>query len=459
MKTLAIIGAGFSGTITAIQFLRMASPGVRVILIDRSENMAQGVAYGTSSPRHLLNIPVGNMSALADEADSFLRFCQGRLPNVTASAFVSRKLYGEYLTSLLGDAESHCREGLSLQRMVAEVCRLRSRQDGVSVELDNGETLHVDHVVLACGHFSPVDPSGVAPAAAAERYQRDPWKEICLPESDVGRPVLLLGSGLTALDVALGLLQQGHRGGIHMLSRRGLSPLAHREQRSMCEVPSDFGDRFQKALPTVCSYLFELRRAIKRGISDGVDWRDLLAALRPFTPELWRRLPEVEQRRFLRHIQPYWDVHRHRVAPAAYQAFQEALSTGRIQLMAGRLKVVEADAQGLRVSVQLRSGGQTALGGVAQIVNCTGPNSDLCRVSSPLINQLREEGLVQRDPHGLGMCVDERLAVKNVEGDSSLWLSYIGPMLKANLWEATAVPELRVHAKILASRLADSFRG
>lgn len=455
MKTLVIIGAGFSGTATAIQFLKHSPPGVRVILINRSGAMARGLAYGTNSSQHLLNVPVGNMTALVDEPESFLNFCQSRLPGVVASSFVPRKLYGDYLALMLAAAERDCRD-VSLQRLSTEVHSLRPVENGAVVELANGEVLNADQVVLAFGHFAPLDPPGVAPAIQAGRYQQDPWERNHVQVA-TGKPVLLLGSGLTALDVALGF-NQSNPGPIYMLSRRGLLPLAHRPHRSGVAPVGGFSERLLSMPPTASNYLREIRQQIKTGANDGVDWRDLLAALRPATPQLWARLPEIERRRFLRHLQPYWDVHRHRVAPETYDRFQEALASGRIKPMAGRINAMDLGAEGMRVSIQQRGGDRVEQIDVAQVINCTGPNSNLHRVNDRLIVQLLDEGLVQPDLHGLGLCVDGRLAVKNAEGIASSWLSYVGPMLKADFWEATAVPELRQSAKFLACRLVEDFR-
>ncbi|AZD30989.1 FAD/NAD(P)-binding protein [Pseudomonas chlororaphis] len=455
MKTLVIIGAGFSGTVTAIQFLKHSPPGVRVILINRSGTMARGLAYGTNSSEHLLNVPVGNMTALVDEPESFLRFCQRRLSGVLASSFVPRKLYGDYLASMLDVAERSAGDVL-LQRLSTEVRSLRPNENGAVVELESGKVLNADQVVLAFGHFAPLDPLNVVPAILAGRYQQDPWERNRAP-AEIGRPVLLLGAGLTALDVALGF-NQTNPGPIYMLSRRGLLPLAHRPHRSGITSVVGISEQLLSMLPTASNYLREIRRQVKVAANDGVDWRDLLAALRPATPALWARLPEIERRRFLRHLQPYWDVHRHRVAPETYKRFQDALASGRIKPIAGRIKAMDPGAEGMRVSIQRRGGGRVEQIDVAQVINCTGPNSNLLRVNDPLIVQLRDEGLLQPDPHGLGLCVDERLAVKSAAGVASSWLSYVGPMLKADFWEATAVPELRQSAKALACRLAEGFR-
>ncbi|WP_447776937.1 FAD/NAD(P)-binding protein [Pseudomonas chlororaphis] len=459
MKTLVVIGAGFSGAVTAAQFLRRSPPGVRVVLINRSGAMARGLAYGTNSSLHLLNVPAGNMSAYVDEPDHFLRFCQAQDAAYTASSFVPRKLYGDYLASVLDFSEAHCSENVRLERLISEVYRITPSGAGAVLELENGEQLKADQVVLAFGNFSPLDIPGFACLINSPYYQSDPWSFSLKERADMDdRSILLIGSGLTALDVALGLLQQGHRGPIHMVSRRGLHPLPHRPQRHVQQMSLILVEKLLKVMPTVRAYMREIRSEIEAGRREGLDWRDLLAALRSYTPSLWARLPSTERRRFLRHVQPYWDVHRHRVAPEAYLRFQEALASGQINPVAGRIKSIDSSADGLRIGIQLRGGQQIEQIDVARVINCTGPNTNLRCVDSPLINQLRKDGLVQLDPFGLGLCVDARLSVKNAKGISSSWLYYVGPMLKADYWEATAVPELRQHAKSLACELAKNIQ-
>ena len=458
MKTLVIIGAGFSGAVTAAQFLRHSPPDVRVVLINRSGTMARGLAYGTNSSLHLLNVPAGNMSAYVEEPDHFLRFCQALNPAYTASSFVPRKLYGDYLAAVLDHAEKHSSVGVRLERVVSEVRCLRPDGAGAVLELVNGLRIKADQVVLAFGNFSPLDPPGFSTSMSPQRYQSDPWSGGATPVAEVDSPILLVGAGLTALDVSLGLLQQGHRGPIHMVSRRGLRPLPHRPQRPAHEVPVGLVDTLMQAPPTIREYMRLIRHEIDAARLQDLDWRDLLAVLRSGTPALWGRLSDVERRRFLRHVQPYWDVHRHRVAPAAYQRFEEAVVGGQIRSMAGRIQKITSDSAGLTIDIQLRGEQQVEQINVARVINCTGPNTNLRRVDDGLITQLIGEGLVQLDPFGLGLNVDEQLAVKGADGGVSSWLHYIGPMLKADFWEATAVPELRQHAKSLASSLVNLIR-
>lgn len=461
MKNLVIVGGGFSGSVLAAQFLRhcpASSEGVRLILIERSARIARGLAYATTSPQHFLNVPVGNMSALADKTDDFLHFCKRQAAEVTEEDFVPRHLYGDYLADLLQLTARGAAPGVELQQRVADVRAIHPDANGVIVELGGDEVIHADHVVLAVGHFAPVDPTGLpVTQLGAHHYCADPWQGDALADLPVDAPVLLLGSGLTALDMLLELLNRGHRGEIAMLSRRGLLPKAHRRQRDEGDRVAGLRSRIEKVAPKVRDLTRHVRREITACAGDGGDWRDVFAALRPITPQLWQRLSAVERRRFLRHVQPYWDVHRHRVAPALHQRLQQALADGQIRSIAGRLH--GAQLQDNRVHVELRPRGtdDTVRLSVVRIINCTGPNANLARVLDPLICQLRDAGIICPDEFGLGLDVDNRLTVKGAGGEFVSRLSYLGPMLKAGYWESIAVPELRRHALELALHLRSKY--
>ncbi|MBV7551441.1 FAD/NAD(P)-binding protein [Pseudomonas sp. PDM28] len=453
MQTIVIIGAGFSGTATAVQLLRQSPIGLRIVMVNRSVGMARGIAYGTNSPHHWLNVPAGNMSALADDPQDFLRYCQKCDASIGAADFVSRKCYGDYLAALLNSARGQCRSGSTLTCLAGEALALRPRQQGAQVELSDGRLIEAAHVVLAFGHFAPLDPKGIDTDLDSGRYQRDPWAAEGLVSNFVNQPVLLLGSGLTAMDVALSLERQTPHAPIYLLSRRGLLPLPHRAGPVNTQVCDELVQRMLEGPATVRCYMQEIRRQVRLGEGDGVNWRDVFVMLRPHTATLWQRLAATERRRFLRHAQAYWDIHRHRVAPSAFQAFQSAVADGRLKPMAGRIKTLESCEHGLRIGIQLRGSHQLTYINVAQLINCTGPNSDLRRVDDRLIKQLQADGLISIDPDGMGLRVDTSLAVKDREGRSLPWLSYVGPMLKADYWEATAVPELRQHAWQLARKL------
>ena len=455
-RHIVIIGAGFSGAITAVNLLRQ-SPGLplRVTLVNRSGRMARGIAYGTHSADHVLNVPAGNMSALADDPDDFLRYCRWANPQVSPASFVSRRLYGSYLEALLDAAEHGAHAGASLQRIGGEAERIDLAADGrgAAVVLADGRSLQADRVVLAFGHFAPRDPPVATPEFYdSARYVRDPWSAGALDSVRPDEPVLLVGSGLTAVDVALALDGNAHRAPIWCLSRRGLLPQPHREQRG--QLAGAAAQQLVRAMGTsTFEYLRATRAAVRAHEAEGGDWRNVIAALRPHTPQLWRRLPVPERERFLRRLQPYWDVLRHRCAPQPFERFQALMAAGRVQQVAGRLRVYDEFERGVDVSVQRRCGGEPLHLRVGHVVNCTGPESDLRRVRNRLVRHLLVRQMIRPDALGLGLEVDDDYAIVDAAGRASPVLHYVGPLLRARDWEATAVPELRGHAQRLAARL------
>jgi uncharacterized NAD(P)/FAD-binding protein YdhS len=424
---VAIVGAGFCGTLLAVH---LARSGRAVTLIDRGDRFGPGLAYGAAHPRHLLNTPAGRMSAFADDPDHFTRWARARDPGVTGGSFLPRRAYGSYLEGLL--------EGLPITCLSDQVTDLTPHGAGFHLTLTRGP-LQATRVALAVGNLPPVDP----PAArhlAPPRYHRDPWT-FDPTAIDPAAAVLLLGSGLTALDLALTLADAGHRGDIHLASRRGLVPQPHRPTTAPPQhVPRDLSEW----PATARGYLHALRREIH---DSGADWRDTIAALRPHTAALWRRLSLVEQDRFLRHLRAYWDVHRHRAAPETHRAITELRARDQLHVHAATLAAATAtaDHDALDITLTPRRASPPRALRVAAILNCTGPATDLA--GDPLLARLHARGLIQRDAHGLGLATDEAGAVS-----PNLYLT--GPLRRADDWESTAVLELSAQVATLAAHLA-----
>lgn len=456
MQRIAVIGAGFSGVAAAIQLLRrQGSAPLAVTLVSRHAELGRGVAYGTQSPSHLLNVPAARMSLFPDDEGDFLRFAQGRDAAFTGGSFVPRRLYGEYLGARLEEAVSAAKAA-RFTALTGEATDLRLTPNGaVHIGFADGSALEVDQAVIASGNYPPRDPR-LADMSFYQppRYVRDPWSKGALEAVDPARPVLLIGSGLTMMDVALELDRRGLARRLHAQSRRGLLPLAHRHHGAGNLEPSVIVDMLRKGQPSVSRWLKALRLASAELAERDIDWRDVLGALRPVTAELWQSLDVTERRRFLRHLQAYWDVHRHRTAPEAHAALQRLLREGRLDVQAGRLKSLRSTGQGaVQVTWRPRHGDADAEFEVGTVINCTGPSGQVERSGDPLVLSLLRQGLMVPDSLGLGVQVDAAGALLDRSGRASDKLFYTGPLLKARDWECTAVPELRVAALKLAERL------
>jgi uncharacterized NAD(P)/FAD-binding protein YdhS len=449
MYEIAIIGGGFSGTALAVQLLRRArGRPLKLALIERRIEAGHGVAYSTESPQHVLNVPAGRMSLLPEVPDDFLRYAVAQDPKLTPGSFVRRSVYGNYLVARLRETEASAPR--NLQRFDSEAVDIT----GGRVSLADGRTLEASRIVLATGNAPPTElPVTSAALAADPRYIRDPWEPGALDRVPLDQPVLLLGTSLTMVDVALELKRRGMTGAMVALSRRGLLPRAHRPHAGPALEPEALLRLLHTGKPQLRRYLRVTRLCIAELAEHGIDWRDVLSSLRSATPRLWQELPDAERRRFLRHLQPYWDVHRHRLAPEVAQALERLQQLAQLQIEAARLTRLEASGSGLLAEWRPRRRNLQRMLQVGSAVNCTGPETRLERSTDPLVRRLLEQGLIAVDPLRLGIQADSHGALLNSEGQASRDLFYLGPALRARDWECTAVPELSVQAARLAERL------
>jgi len=436
---VAIIGGGFSGALLAINLMRY--DGSRATLIERRPaQMARGVAYSAADDEHLLNVRAGNMSALPDDADHFVRWLvDKRLGD--AKTFVSRRIYGSYLREMLDAALARHGDRLTLVQSAA--MSVERIGDSCTVVTETGDRIAADHVVLAIGNLPPHTPPGIQPGSLPDHvYRADPWAGDIAAGVNADDTIVLIGSGLTAIDAALLLDASGFGGSILAMSRRGLVPRAHAATpapRGLREKPSGALSRLVRGVRT---------RAAEIG------WRAAVDELRPVTQMLWGAADAATRARFLRHLRPYWDVHRHRLAPNVAERIEALCASGRLRFAAG--KIVSADPAGDQVVLRWRPRGDTVVVGTrtARIVNCTGPQGDLLRSGEPLLRQLLAAGMIRPDPLRIGLDVDAQSSVIDAQGRADPRMSCIGPMTRGELWEAVAVPDIRQQNWTLARRLA-----
>jgi uncharacterized NAD(P)/FAD-binding protein YdhS len=421
------VGGGAAGTLQALHLLKAgAGP---VTLIERARQPGRGVAYSTRRPEHLLNVPARRMSAFADDPEHFTRWFAARAGG-NAEDYAPRMLYGDYLTELLREA--------GVEVAAAEAVDVGEGR----VLLANGGTIGADVVILAPGNFKPATPRGIDPEALGALWVDDPWAEGIADGLGRGDVVMLLGTGLTAVDAALTLEATGFAGRIVAMSRRGLAPRAHGPREPLCAPSED--------LPPQCV-------AMLRGVrarSAAIGWRAAVYELRTVTQDLWGAASLDERRRFLRHLRPWWDVHRHKLAPAVGATIEAMQSAGRLAIAAGRLVYAEAD--GDRAAIRFRARGKEEIETlrVARIVNCTGPEANIARVGEPLLTALLESGRIRADVLKVGIEVDGDCRTIDAEGRASDTLYAIGPVTKGTFWESVAVPDIRDQAERVAALIA-----
>lgn len=425
IRHVAIVGAGFSGTLLAINLLRHDGPAAT--LIERGDAAGLGVAYGTRQSDHLLNVRAANMSAFPDQPDHFVRWLGQRDTPLGGADFVPRALYGTYLRETLAAAQAASPDRLTV--VDGEAVGV----DGATVLLRGGGRVAADAVVLAVGNLAPQVPPGLGGIADRPAYVGNPWAAGATAGLTDDDTVLLIGTGLTMVDVVLTLEAQGFGGRIVALSRRGLLPHRHASATPPAQPLTE------RPRPP----LSELVRTV-RARGRAIGWRSAIDELRPFTQGIWAAADPVERRRFLRHVRPWWDIHRHRLAPAVADRIDAMVASGRLTLLAGKsCDAKEADDGG--VILEWRPRGEDALRHIhaTRVISCIGPQGDVARTDDPLLSALVAAGRIRPDSEHLGIDVERTGRVLHVDGASDERLFAIGPMTRGAFWEIVAVPDLR----------------
>ncbi|MGE3929274.1 MAG: FAD/NAD(P)-binding protein [Hyphomonadaceae bacterium] len=442
-RRLAIIGGGFSGAAVALDALSAAGGKLHVSLIDRGGQFGRGLAYSTVDPNHLLNVPAQRMSVRADAPDDFVLWLQvAGEAGGDKGAFATRGAFGDYLEARMRRALS---QAAPLDLIADEAIGLERFSTGFRVRLKSSAPIDADDVVLAYGH-----PPARAPFDAAElstdQFKADPWDAAAIAAIPTGQSVLLLGAGLTMIDMAMTLTPR--EGALYALSRRGLTPHTHAiggapAASAHIDLPVELSDA-----------LHLLRREARRYEQAGETWQRLIDQLRPDVQQFWRRLTPGQQRRFLRHARPYWDVHRHRASPSVAARIATLRDAGGLRVIAGKIEAVAPLADGVRVTYRPRGAIAPETLEVCCIVNCTGADPDPRDHPSALIQRALADGLIRPNPLGLGVDSAEDGAVFGAGGAKADALYVIGPPTQGALWESTAVPEIRAAAARLGARIA-----
>lgn len=428
---VVIVGGGFSGTMLAAQLARR---GLSAIIVEGADRAGRGTAFSTPEQTHLLNVPAARMSAWPDRPDDFAQHVQRQ--GYAPADFVPRQEFGEYLRTILDEAIASGRV-----RLIAEGASAASWVgDGWTVEA-GGKTYAGRALALAQGNQAPQLPA-VARELPPSLFVNDPWSdegraEITRSAVD-GADVLCIGTGLTMVDVVLSLAEAGHEGRVLAVSRRGLVPRSHAPHES---VPVERDDVPHGSLLSLWRWL--------RRRSAAVGWRAAVDGLRPHSQALWHSLDTKEQKRFLRHARPWWDVHRHRIAPQVADRLEGLVNDGRLEVMAGRIASLGGVGAAVDAAITPRGALENMSRRFGLAINCTGPLGAVRSTRDPLLHHLLSSRQIQPDELGMGLLVDGR---GKADGSDQLWA--VGPLTKGVWWEIVAVPDIRQQVAIVADDIA-----
>jgi uncharacterized NAD(P)/FAD-binding protein YdhS len=453
MSRIAIIGAGLSGRLVALNLLRFAPPdlGVSILTFDRGDEQYMGPAYSDESDHLQLNVPAGRMGALSEDPHHFLKWLQDRGRYAGQWDFLPRTLYCDYVLDLTREAVAARASDAALEHVRGEVIDLTVEDDGVTIHVSEKAPFVVDKAVLALGNFPPRHPQIRSRSNLANRrYVRNPWHSSILDALSANDTVFCIGTGQTTVDIVATLHRRGHRGQIVAISRRGFLPLAH---RGFTSYPSFF--ETIKDLQSVLDIFRVVCEHLDRADSAGIDRRAVIDSLRPDTQTIWRSLPEHEKRRFVRHLFRYWEVIRSRIPPESEALIEAMRISGQLRIVAGRIQDLVETEGGMEVRYVVRGAGTSEVESAALVINCIGPESDYHRIDHPLVRNLLRRELIRPGPADLGIDALPNGAVIGDRGAVSEVLYTLGSTMKGVLWEVLAVPEIRLQAEQLARLLLD----
>jgi uncharacterized NAD(P)/FAD-binding protein YdhS len=459
-NSVAVVGAGAAGTLVAAQLAAQAGEGrgrtgrtgqpLEIVLVDPSPRTGDGVAYATRDPRHRLNVSAGRISAWPDRADHFLHWLAQNHPEYAdPAAFAPRMLYGDYLRDVLAESLAAAGDSVRLVRVEDRVTGLVPLGRRWRIRVGQDGTRYVDAVVLALGSGPPDDGWAPAELHRSAYFVADPWAPGALEKlQQADGDVLLVGTGLTMVDLATALARPGRV--VHAVSRHGLLPAAHHAELVTPAAPPTLPDGelgLDELTAVVSTHIAETTR--RTG-----DWRPAVDGLRPLNSVIWQRLSLIDRKRFLAEHARSWEVRRHRMAAPVASSIAALREAGQLVVRAGLVADVRADPAGLRVGLV---DGSTL--SVSTVVNCTGPTDQVQRRGSAVLLDLLTAERVRPGDLGLGLATDLDGRLLRGDGTVQAGLWGLGALRRGQLYESTAIPEIRVQARDVAAAVIDELPG
>jgi uncharacterized NAD(P)/FAD-binding protein YdhS len=437
--TIAIVGGGISGTLTVLNCVKQSKIPLKIIWFDAKNQFCKGLAYSTSNLHHLLNVRAGNMSIFADEPNHFTDWLTQNHPHYKASDFVPRKLFGEYVNDTF-EVLRNSNELVSISKITEEVVDIKTIDDVFELKASN--TYKAQKVVLALGNFLPEHPRSISKAfIESENYFQNAFHTKLSEKALTKNDVTIIGSGLTMIDALILLHYNSFSGQIHIISPHAFIPQSHMETNSPSAKPF-----LEKNKSYGLLELFSLvNKQFKAAKNENLNTQNIIDVMRPHLQSIWLNFSLLEKYQFLSHLRHKWGVARHRAPNQSMDVFNQLINSGTIKLIKGRVFNIETKDKSFEISYKNSESNDLTFK-TDLIINCTGPQSNYNEIPSLLVQNLIKNNIIEPDSINYGIN-----ASKNGEISPNVYT--IGPPLKGILWESTAIPEIRLQAKELASKI------
>ena len=449
-SSIGIIGGGFSGCMLAQHLLESTSE-VNIIIFNKSTRIGPGVAYQPASNVLLLNVKAGKMSAFSTLPTNFVDWLikENIFPLKTreeiTDSFVSRELYGYYLDHIWQNILQ--KHGARITKVINEVITISHRIDTFTIETKTKE-YGVQYCVLATGNEKPRNPflSDIA-FISSQNYHQNPWA-IPVEKIHNTKPILIIGTGLTMVDTIQLLHKNLKNGIVYCISPHGFKILPHENSNILYDdilEKIQLSGRLADLLAQFNSAKKEIQK--RKGSLDA-----LINFFRPITGIIWHGFTPYEKNFFLEHLRHKWGVARHRLPPISFQKINKEIQDKKLNINAGKIKEIIENESGLNVRYFDNAKNKELSLTVSCVINCTGPEGDVSKMKNGLLLNLLKKGLIESGPSNLGVQVSVNdMQIKNTHNIKKLYA--IGNLLRGELWESTAVNELRSQTEKVAQEI------
>ncbi len=452
---ITIVGGGFCGCNILIQLIKQSGIPIHIVLVNKEYPVSKGLAFSSYNSEHVLNVPAAKMSAVADDPDNFLDWIRSKPEYSKYSGedlngnFLPRNIYGHYLEDLFNTSIRNLPDNITLEIINDEVVDIIPFDSRSKVILKNNKSIEADRIVLALGNFNP-DNLKINNKIFydSKKYFQNPWQENAVEGISDKDNVLILGTGLTMVDIVLSLMNKPFTGKIYAISTKGFFPLSHKKREPYTDILKEIHPPYE-----ILNLYNTFRKHIKTVLAKGITGEAVVDAIRPRTQEIWMSLSLNDKIRFMGHIRHLWGVARHRLPKEIFDMMQKKIQEGSLEIIGGRLQDLNEKNDSIYVTFKERKSQKNREVIVNRVINCTGPATDLEKIDQPLIRNLLSRGMITNDEMKLGLNALPDGTVIQKDNSLSPMLFAMGSMLKGILWETTAVPELRVQSKNLASEL------
>ncbi|MBL7882683.1 MAG: FAD/NAD(P)-binding protein [Bacteroidia bacterium] len=462
MKKIGVVGSGFSGTITTIQLINKLNKPCEIIIFDKKKLFNKGIAYAPYSNSVLLNVIASKMSAFSNTPDHFLDWVMQN-PNyknqgktAISNSFLPRYLYGEYLQDIWEDAINIAKEKqIKIIHFNNYVNDFDVSKDGITLLLDNQTNLAVNDCIIASGNNIPRNPAiPNFKFYTSENYFQNPWLHNAVKSTSDELPILIIGNGLTMVDTVLCLIEEGFKGTVYSISPNGFNILPHsNNQIKYATLANELNNDL-----TLYSLVKLVNKHIKLAQKKGIAVDSVIDSLRPHTQKIWRGFNTKEKKMFMSRLRHLWGVARHRIPLQSFDKIQQLKAKNKLHIKAGKIVDINEIDNVMTVEYYDKKERSNKKLIVSRIINCTGPETDINMLSNSFLKTILQKGIIQQDELKLGICTDiETFKVIDAQGNKHLYVYTLGSHLKGELWESTAVNELRTQAEKLATILAEKY--